>query len=158
DLGFRAAGKNPLYFQRNQLFDLANDPDELVNLFDSKPDTALFLWGKLSQYLKSFPGRPYGEFTDIKSSEDNKQYPLPESKMQIYPNPTEGYFEIQLPESHQSGKYKVVSSTGSLINTGSFSNRQFSLFLTNIPGGCYFITALNNNVSLSGKIVLNQPR
>ncbi len=158
DLGFRAAGKNPLYFQRDQLFDLANDPAELVNLYDSKPDTAIFLQVKLSQYLKSFQGRPYGEFTDITSSDDNTKYPLSESKMRIYPNPTEGYFEIQLSESHPSGRYNVISSTGSLIKAGSYTNGQLSLCLTNIPGGCYYITAFSSNVSLSGKIVLNQVR
>jgi hypothetical protein len=114
--------------------------------------------GRLSQYLKSFPGRPYGEFTDIASSGDRLYYPLNDSGMHIYPNPTEGYFEIHLPESHPSGKYKVVSTTGSLINTGCFTNGRLSLFLANIPAGCYFITAFNNHESLSGKIILNRLR
>ncbi|MCX6325168.1 MAG: sulfatase-like hydrolase/transferase [Bacteroidia bacterium] len=154
DLGYRAAAKNPLYFERNQLFDLVNDPHELVNLYDSKPDTALFMRKKLQENLKSFPDRPYGELTGDLSSNLNKPLPVPAIKIQIYPNPSKGCFEVRLPEYLKNGTYKVHSLSGSLIKDGFYANDQIELNLMNIPKGCYIINVSNTKMSLSEIFVI----
>jgi len=155
DLGYHAAAKNPLYFQRNQLFDLVNDPHELVNLYDSKPDTALFMRKKLQERLKSFPERPYGELTGDISSNLNKTFPFPEIKMYIYPNPSNGCFEVKLPEYLQNGTYKVHSLSGSLIANGSYANNHIELKLMDLLRGCYIINVSNPKMSLSERFVIN---
>ncbi|MBE0675238.1 MAG: sulfatase-like hydrolase/transferase [Bacteroidales bacterium] len=154
DLGYRAAAKNPLYFERNQLFNLVNDPDELVNLYNSKPDTALSLVKNLREILKSFPERPYGEFTRSATTVLKEKFPDNDLKIQIYPNPSKGCFNIKLPESLQNGVYKVYDLSGSLINYGSFCSDQFELDLLNASSGFYYLVVSDAMISLSETLVI----
>jgi len=154
DLGYRAAAKNPLYFERNQLFDLVNDPNEKVNLYDSKPDTGFYMSKKLQENLKSFSGRPYGELTKNIISDLNKPLVVPALKVQIYPNPSKGVLTVSLPDYLQNGTYKVYSLYGSLIKNGSYANDQIDLNLINIPKGCYIINVSNTQMSLSERFVI----
>jgi arylsulfatase A-like enzyme len=153
-LGFYAAQKNPLYFKRDQLFNLVNDPDELVNLYDSKPDIGINMKKILQESLKTFPGRPYGEFAEVTTSISNNNSIADELEVQICPNPSEGCFNVKLPASLQDGKYKVYDLGGSLINDGSFANDQFELNLISEPRGCYIITLSNVTMSLSEIFVI----
>ena len=64
-LGYHAALMSPNYHDKDQLYDLVNDPGEhhnVVGLFPEKTDE---MRGVLIQYLTSFPGRPYGELVQI---------------------------------------------------------------------------------------------
>ena len=63
-LGSLAAAQYPLYHVKDQLFNLANDPFETNNIFNSKPEKATELRNTLRTALLSFPNRPYQEFTD----------------------------------------------------------------------------------------------
>ncbi|PQB07708.1 hypothetical protein BST83_11475 [Polaribacter filamentus] len=63
-LGYHAAKLNPFYFDANQLFDLRNDPDETINIFDLNSKKAEAMKKLLIKSLKSFPNRPYGEFVN----------------------------------------------------------------------------------------------
>lgn len=63
-LGYHAALLNPNYFQADQLYDMVKDPREKNNVFESKPEQAREMRNILAEYLVSFPGRPYGTFTD----------------------------------------------------------------------------------------------
>jgi len=60
-LGYHAALLNEHYFERNQLFDLNNDPDENQNIVELQSEKEKEMRKKLVKSLKSFPGRPYGE-------------------------------------------------------------------------------------------------
>lgn len=62
-LGFNSSRNNPNYFQSDQLYDLENDPQENTNVFESQPAVVTDLKARLSGYLKTFPDRPFGEFT-----------------------------------------------------------------------------------------------
>jgi arylsulfatase A-like enzyme len=58
-----AAGSNPHYFERDQLYDLVNDPEEKVNLFTQKPEEAKKMQALLAEKIKKhIPHRPFGEF------------------------------------------------------------------------------------------------
>lgn len=62
-LSERAAKANRLYFVRNQLFDLTNDPEEKKNLFARKPEMATKMKALLDSAMrKHLPHRPFGEF------------------------------------------------------------------------------------------------
>jgi arylsulfatase A-like enzyme len=61
-LGYHAALLNEHYFERNQLFDMINDPRENQNLADSNPEMLVEMKKMLLRSLESFPDRPYGEF------------------------------------------------------------------------------------------------
>lgn len=63
-LGFHAALVNPHYFERDQLYNLKSDPEETINVFQQSPEVADRMKRQLSDSLKQFKGRPFGEFTD----------------------------------------------------------------------------------------------
>tara|TARA_R110002050_G_scaffold172142_1_gene304403 strand:- start:44886 stop:46508 length:1623 start_codon:yes stop_codon:yes gene_type:complete len=62
-LGYHAALLNEHYFERDQLYNLTKDPKENNNLFDAHPKKTKEMKKLLEESLKSFPSRPYGEFT-----------------------------------------------------------------------------------------------
>jgi len=66
-LGFHSFQQNPLYFEPDQLFDLRNDPEETVNVYDKYPEIAEEMKAELKRYLLAFPDRPFGEF--VKTNE-----------------------------------------------------------------------------------------
>jgi arylsulfatase A-like enzyme len=61
-LGYHAALLNPLYFEKNQLFDLKNDPSEKKNITKENQIKTEEMKKLLTKSLRSFPNRPYGEF------------------------------------------------------------------------------------------------
>ena len=63
-LGYHAGIYNKNYFDRDQLYDLENDPSEKKNIFNSEPEKAKEMKAILSEYLNTFAGRPFGEFTN----------------------------------------------------------------------------------------------
>ena len=63
-LGYHSSRHNPLYFERDQLFDLINDPKEKTNLYSENHKELKKLKSLLIKTLKSFPNRPYGDFVD----------------------------------------------------------------------------------------------
>lgn len=63
-LGFHASAVNPHYFVADQLYDLNADREENHNLFEERPDAARNMQEKLSEMLRLFEDRPFGEFTD----------------------------------------------------------------------------------------------
>lgn len=62
-LGYFASRDNPHYFETDQLYDLEADPLEEHNVIAEHPEVVAELRGRLSQWLRTFPNRPYGEFT-----------------------------------------------------------------------------------------------
>ena len=62
-LGYHAALLNEHYFERNQLYDMDNDPHENNNVFEVNQQKAEEMKELLVRKLKSFPDRPYSEFT-----------------------------------------------------------------------------------------------
>lgn len=62
-LGFHAAKVNPNYFDLDQLYDLDADPREERNIADEHPEVVEAMKARLAAYLKTFEGRPFGEFT-----------------------------------------------------------------------------------------------
>jgi len=64
-LGFYAAMHNPHYFEIDQLYDLEADPKEEHNVFAEHPDVVAEMRERLATWLRTFPDRPYGEFTRL---------------------------------------------------------------------------------------------
>jgi arylsulfatase A-like enzyme len=63
ELGFYAAMHNPHYFEIDQLYDLEADPREERNVFAEHPEVVAEMRERLAIWLRTFPDRPYGEFT-----------------------------------------------------------------------------------------------
>jgi len=62
-LGFHASRRNPHYFEMDQLYDLRKDPREENNVIEQYPQQAKKMKALLSNYLKRFANRPFGEFS-----------------------------------------------------------------------------------------------
>ena len=60
-LGYHSGIYNKDYFDKDQLYDLNNDPDEKNNICNSNTEEVEKMKRLLVEYLRSFPGRPYGE-------------------------------------------------------------------------------------------------
>ncbi|MCX6326140.1 MAG: sulfatase-like hydrolase/transferase [Bacteroidia bacterium] len=65
-LASMAAKANRFYFDRNQVFDLQNDPHETKNIYGENSLSDKQLQELLSRELKKFPYRPFGEFNTLK--------------------------------------------------------------------------------------------
>jgi len=77
-LGYHASRQNPHYFERDQLYDLEADSAETVNVYDQYPEVVGQMKELLGGYLRSFPNRPFGEFTrDPVSAPFRATFPLP---------------------------------------------------------------------------------
>jgi hypothetical protein len=63
-LGYHSSRHNPLYFERDQLFDLVNDSKEQNNIYNENDKEVKKLKRLLIKTLESFPNRPYGEFVN----------------------------------------------------------------------------------------------
>jgi arylsulfatase A-like enzyme len=61
-LGHHASNANPHYFEADQLYNLKTDPEENENVFAQNPRLAARLKRELSEALKQFENRPFGEF------------------------------------------------------------------------------------------------
>jgi hypothetical protein len=62
-ISYHASQNHPHYFERDQLYDLKNDPEEKENVIKKYPEKAKELKKKMSFIMKEkFPHRPYGEF------------------------------------------------------------------------------------------------
>ena len=62
-LGHYASSKNPHYFEPDQLYNLNTDPEENINIYGNSPEIEKPLKAKLSKWLNTFEGRPFGELT-----------------------------------------------------------------------------------------------
>lgn len=65
-LGLKGAKHNPHYFESDQLFDLVADPAEEHNVIAEHPKVVADLRQRMEVWLRGFPNRPFGEFTEAR--------------------------------------------------------------------------------------------
>lgn len=63
-LGSNVAASNPNYFDDDQVYNLATDPEEAQNIYTTSRKKAYELKKKLADYLESIPDRPFRQFND----------------------------------------------------------------------------------------------
>lgn len=64
-LGYHSGIYNDNYFDKDQLYDLKNDPNEKKNICNSDTKNTDAMKKLLAKYLRSFSQRPYGEFLKL---------------------------------------------------------------------------------------------
>ncbi len=75
----------------------------------------------------------------------------------IYPNPSEGIFNIILPEKHDDLQMRVQNVNGQLVHAEKIAaNSDISRFdATGLPQGIYFISFVSNELNVTQKIVVH---
>ena len=58
----------------------------------------------------------------------------------VFPNPSNGIYNIQFDESASENSYKVYEVTGKLIQSGIFKELNVKLDIGGVPAGVYFLT------------------
>lgn len=64
-LGYHGARNHPLYFEKNQLFDMVKDPEETENIYNENTKLTKKYQQLMLKKLKSFPNRPFGEYIEM---------------------------------------------------------------------------------------------
>lgn len=101
-LGSRSAEHNPHYFERNQLYNLAVDPEEKDNVFAKMPEKGSEMKAMLGQAItEHVPHRPFGEFG-----------PLGDPK--AYSHVSDVVIE-ELPEKKEKAPLAAPAVTGEMI-------------------------------------------
>lgn len=64
-----------------------------------------------------------------------------EEKIKMYPNPSDGNFQLHLPKAYNEVKIQVINLTGQLLLQKNFSKWQPIIFdISNVPSGIYLVS------------------
>jgi len=72
----------------------------------------------------------------------------------VYPNPSEGNFNVLLPVNLTSAYYEVFNSLGTLIKNGRFNESNLRIDLTDANKGIYILRIKNNGKLFSQKLII----
>jgi arylsulfatase A-like enzyme len=154
-LGYLGAVNNSHYFEKDQLYDMQNDPTELVNIWNENKTKVDELKAKLASTLQTFPGRPYGEFYDgllpneIKTIENN-------TDLKVYPNPTKGVINIQFSANIVRSTYELFNLKGEKIMSGQLKSNNTAIRFKGYPKGSYLVRVKNDNKLVASHIMCYQ--
>lgn len=89
----------------------------------------------------------------VLSKEDFSE--IQEETLKMFPNPTEGLFEIFLPDHSQKGTIDISNVLGQVISSKKYEEKQgrINLDITNQSSGVYFVTVKLNGKKIGCKIV-----
>ncbi|MCB0477315.1 MAG: T9SS type A sorting domain-containing protein, partial [Crocinitomicaceae bacterium] len=73
----------------------------------------------------------------------------------VFPNPSAGNFQVRLTGTANGAfDYQIIDITGKVIQTGSESQRNFDMDLTNLESGIYYLNMINNGVVKTNKLII----
>jgi|GEM_PF-1818186 len=76
-----------------------------------------------------------------------------DKRPEIYPNPTDGTFILQLPEGISSSKVTVLDIAGKKVLEQETHNQKTEFNLNNSPSGLYFISVTYSDTHFNGKLI-----
>ena len=95
------------------------------------------------------------EFPDLNNSEPDYQVDVNINnnqeqevfRMVIYPNPSTGYFTLELPDlqSGVKGNLVIISNTGLLVYTQNHLTQVQTINITHAPAGLYLVRIVSGN-------------
>jgi hypothetical protein len=81
---------------------------------------------------------------------------LADQKFHLYPNPTNGIFNVTLPSSIIKAEIEICNSTGALIYKRLATNALNTVDLTNQLPGLYFIKVISENRTIASQKIIKQ--
>ncbi len=77
----------------------------------------------------------------------------PVGQLMIYPNPSNGTFQLELPKEMMGTTHvQVMDLTGRTVADEAVQGNRTSLYLQHLPNGLYTVTAQGNNAGFTSKI------
>lgn len=78
--------------------------------------------------------------------------------MNIFPNPTNGPFDILLPNIQGQHRYEIFSPIGQMVQRGSITSERTSINLQSTAAGIYILRIVDNNGQMLGvrRVVLTE--
>jgi arginine repressor len=84
------------------------------------------------------------------------EFPHP-SKINLYPNPTTGLFNVELPEGVQNAQYQVFDMKGKTVYRGELYQSLNVINLSGLSNGMYHISMIaNTGEKFYGKVMVNR--
>ncbi len=97
---------------------------------------------------------PISSFASKSNGADTISIQVPVSTMIVYPNPVESNVTVLIPKDMVGGKIKVVSLiNGTTVYTGTATQADIVLDMSQLHTGLYIINVSNNKQSMSTKIL-----
>ena len=81
---------------------------------------------------------------------------LTNHNLPVYPNPTNGFFNVTLPPSTFNEDIEVYNCTGTLLTKQRVLNDINTIDLTNQAPGLYFIKVISNNRIIDSQKIIKQ--
>jgi len=72
------------------------------------------------------------------------------SRINIYPNPTQNYLKLELPEGSE---YRIISIDGRMMSDFKLSDRMENINVSTLQNGIYFVQIKNNKETFTKKFV-----
>jgi len=92
-------------------------------------------------------GKPYNSPTAINATRSS-------STINIYPNPANYFFRIDIDKNLQALSYQIISTTGQVVASGSLTGDNL-VSTSNLPTGIYIVRVRTNNGSvLTSKVIV----
>ena len=79
-----------------------------------------------------------------------------EQLINIYPNPSNGQFEIVIPENLRQSKYEIFNNIGSLVKTGYLNSNFSSIDLKDSSKGTYIIKIKTDTTFYVERLIINK--
>jgi hypothetical protein len=108
-------------------------------------------------YLKT--GADYGDFVIVRYNGTTVGVTDPEEDLitQVYPNPSEGKFNVQLDNNHgETGSVEIFNILGEIIFETEMNTQKIEIDLGNESNGVYLLNIRTRNLSLSKKIIVHR--
>jgi len=81
---------------------------------------------------------------------------LPEENLAVYPNPTNGIFNVVLPKLTANARIEVYNTTGVLVHNQTAVNGINTIDLTNRVAGIYILKVLSNNKTIASLKIIKK--
>lgn len=130
-----------------------------------KPDGSVWAWGHINSRVQDHTEGQKRDPSVCLMAEVNlpcvasfvKTNPLNNSDWNLYPNPTDGVFTLDIPNPDwQPAQVYLINSVGQVILSQAIQTEQTQLNITELPNGLYFVRLRTPNGELTKSIILSR--